>query len=158
MYIFGGFSGLLLNDVLAYTPPSCLAFSNPTLCAAAGPGLRCHWVNSRCVLWEPKPLEHMFHAPFCHAQPGMLIWGPLCLTESNHFSLSVTFSLYIFSPSCQPTFPETYSTITRKCCSLRASFFMRMIIILHDLASEVCLHSIIIGTRGQCCNNYLILK
>lgn len=93
MYIFGGFSGLLLNDVLAYTPPSCLAFSNPTLCAAAGPGLRCHWVNSRCVPWEPKPPEHMFHAPFCPARPGTLIWGPVCLTESNYFSLSVTFSL-----------------------------------------------------------------
>ncbi|XP_044070048.1 attractin-like protein 1 isoform X6 [Siniperca chuatsi] len=69
MYIFGGFSGLLLNDVLAYTPPSCLAFSNPALCAAAGPGLRCHWVKSRCVPWEPKTPEHIFPAPFCPARP-----------------------------------------------------------------------------------------
>uniref|UniRef100_A0AAQ5YU46 Attractin-like 1a n=1 Tax=Amphiprion ocellaris TaxID=80972 RepID=A0AAQ5YU46_AMPOC len=60
MYIFGGFSGLLLNDVLSYTPPSCPAFSSPALCAAAGPGLRCHWVKSSCVPWEPKPLDHTF--------------------------------------------------------------------------------------------------
>uniref|UniRef100_A0AAQ5ZB26 Attractin-like 1a n=1 Tax=Amphiprion ocellaris TaxID=80972 RepID=A0AAQ5ZB26_AMPOC len=69
MYIFGGFSGLLLNDVLSYTPPSCPAFSSPALCAAAGPGLRCHWVKSSCVPWEPKPLDHTFPAPFCPAQP-----------------------------------------------------------------------------------------
>uniref|UniRef100_A0AAQ5XJI3 Attractin-like 1a n=1 Tax=Amphiprion ocellaris TaxID=80972 RepID=A0AAQ5XJI3_AMPOC len=71
MYIFGGFSGLLLNDVLSYTPPSCPAFSSPALCAAAGPGLRCHWVKSSCVPWEPKPLDHTFPAPFCPAQPGI---------------------------------------------------------------------------------------
>uniref|UniRef100_A0A3Q3JKC5 Attractin-like 1a n=1 Tax=Monopterus albus TaxID=43700 RepID=A0A3Q3JKC5_MONAL len=70
IYIFGGFSGLLLNDVLAYTPPSCQAFSNPALCAAAGPGLRCHWVKSRCMPWEPKPPDHIIPAPFCPARPA----------------------------------------------------------------------------------------
>ncbi|XP_035760661.1 attractin-like protein 1 [Neolamprologus brichardi] len=70
MYIFGGFSGMLLNDVLAYTPPSCQAFSSPGLCAAAEPGVRCHWVKSRCVPWKPKPLDHIFPAPFCPARPG----------------------------------------------------------------------------------------
>uniref|UniRef100_A0A7N9AWV3 Attractin-like 1a n=1 Tax=Mastacembelus armatus TaxID=205130 RepID=A0A7N9AWV3_9TELE len=69
MYIFGGFSGLLLNDVLAYTPPSCQAFSNPALCAAAGPGLRCHWAKGRCVPWELKP-DHILPAPFCPARPA----------------------------------------------------------------------------------------
>uniref|UniRef100_A0A7N6BX10 Attractin-like 1a n=1 Tax=Anabas testudineus TaxID=64144 RepID=A0A7N6BX10_ANATE len=64
MYIFGGFSGLLLNDVLAYTPPSCQAFSNPARCAAAGPGVRCHWVKSRCVPWELKSPEHSLPPPF----------------------------------------------------------------------------------------------
>uniref|UniRef100_A0A673B1B3 Attractin like 1 n=1 Tax=Sphaeramia orbicularis TaxID=375764 RepID=A0A673B1B3_9TELE len=59
MYIFGGFSGLLLNDVLAYTPPSCQAFSDPALCAAAGPGLRCHWVQSGCVPWEAGPPDRV---------------------------------------------------------------------------------------------------
>uniref|UniRef100_A0A3Q0RF30 Attractin-like 1a n=1 Tax=Amphilophus citrinellus TaxID=61819 RepID=A0A3Q0RF30_AMPCI len=68
MYIFGGFSGLLLNDVLAYSPPSCQAFSSPAPCAAAGPGVRCHWVKSRCVPWKPKPPDHSFPAPFCPAR------------------------------------------------------------------------------------------
>lgn len=83
MYIFGGFSGLLLNDVLAYTPPSCLAFSNPTSCAAAGPGLRCLWVQSRCIPWEPKPPEYTLPATFCPARPGkssaQLILCRVCL-------------------------------------------------------------------------------
>lgn len=83
MYIFGGFSGLLMNDVLAYTPPSCLAFSNPTSCAAAGPGLRCLWVQSRCVPWEPKPPEYTLPATFCPARPGkssaQLILCHVCL-------------------------------------------------------------------------------
>lgn len=71
MFIFGGFSGLLLNDVLAYTLPSCPAFSTPTLCAAAGPGLRCHWLNGGCHPWEPRAPEHTtFRPAFCPARPG----------------------------------------------------------------------------------------
>uniref|UniRef100_H2S6G2 Attractin like 1 n=1 Tax=Takifugu rubripes TaxID=31033 RepID=H2S6G2_TAKRU len=65
MYIYGGFSGPLLNDVLAYTPPSCPAFSNPIACAAAGPGVRCHWVNGRCLAWEPRSSEQVVPAAFC---------------------------------------------------------------------------------------------
>lgn len=75
MYVFGGFSGLLLNDVLAYTPPSCQAFFNSVQCAAAGPGLRCQWVRSRCVSWEPKPPEDVSPAPFCPPRPGTLHWS-----------------------------------------------------------------------------------
>uniref|UniRef100_A0A8C2X7D6 Attractin-like 1a n=1 Tax=Cyclopterus lumpus TaxID=8103 RepID=A0A8C2X7D6_CYCLU len=70
MFIFGGFSGLLLNDVLAYTPPSCRAFSNRALCDAAGPGVRCQWVKSGCVPWEPNAPDHSVPAPFCPGRPG----------------------------------------------------------------------------------------
>ncbi|KAM8859451.1 attractin-like protein 1 isoform 5-T5 [Spinachia spinachia] len=69
MFVFGGFSGLLLNDVLAYTPPSCRAFSQPAACGAAGPGLRCHWVGSRCDPWQPKAAEHSVPAHFCPPRP-----------------------------------------------------------------------------------------
>ncbi|CAB1432940.1 unnamed protein product [Pleuronectes platessa] len=69
MLIFGGFSGVLLNDVLTYTPPSCRAFSNPALCAAAGPGLRCHWVKTRCSPWEPKPPDQILPAVICPSRP-----------------------------------------------------------------------------------------
>lgn len=92
MYIFGGFSGLLLNDVLAYTPPSCLAFSNQNSCTAAGPGLRCQWVTGRCVPWESKPPGHIFKPPFCPVRPGTLIVGPVWLIESYQMSLYVTDS------------------------------------------------------------------
>uniref|UniRef100_A0A8C4EDP5 Attractin-like 1a n=1 Tax=Dicentrarchus labrax TaxID=13489 RepID=A0A8C4EDP5_DICLA len=83
MYIFGGFSGLLLNDVLAYTPPSCPAFSNPASCNAAGPGLRCHWVKSRCVPSEPRSPEHIFPAPFCPPRPGTLHTDEQCFRFSD---------------------------------------------------------------------------
>lgn len=97
MYIFGGFSGLLLNDVLAYTPPSCQAFSDPALCAAAGPGVRCHWVKSRCVPWEPKPAAHIFPAPLCPSRPGTLHRDPVCWPIPFHLSrCSFCFFLNIF--------------------------------------------------------------
>lgn len=94
MYIFGGFSGLLLNDVLAYTPPSCQAFSNPALCATAGPGLRCHWGKNKCVPWEAKPPDQMLPAPFCPARPGASHWAPAARLSLCHSSMSVTFSLF----------------------------------------------------------------
>lgn len=72
MYIYGGFSGPLLNDVLVYTPPSCLAFPDPAACAAAGPGVRCHWVSSGCRSWEPEPPEQTVPAVFCRKPAGML--------------------------------------------------------------------------------------
>ncbi|XP_015671302.1 attractin-like protein 1 [Protobothrops mucrosquamatus] len=55
MYIFGGFSSILLNDILVYKPPNCEAFRDEDLCKAAGPGLRCLWNKNHCVSWE---LEH----------------------------------------------------------------------------------------------------
>uniref|UniRef100_A0A3P9NJK9 Attractin-like 1a n=1 Tax=Poecilia reticulata TaxID=8081 RepID=A0A3P9NJK9_POERE len=70
MYVFGGFSGVLLNDVLAYYPPSCQAFLSPTLCLAAGSGVRCLWVKSRCLPWESKQYDHIVPASFCPARPG----------------------------------------------------------------------------------------
>ena len=76
MYIFGGFSGLLLNDVLAYTPPSCPAWADPDACAAAGPGVRCHWVKGQCVPWEPHLAADVVPAPFCPLRPGTLAGHP----------------------------------------------------------------------------------
>ncbi|KAG7256962.1 hypothetical protein CRUP_037531, partial [Coryphaenoides rupestris] len=69
MYLFGGFSGLLLNDVLAYTPPSCLAFAGPDACAAAGPGVRCHWIKGQCFPWEPRLAADMVPPAFCPIRP-----------------------------------------------------------------------------------------
>lgn len=74
------------------------------------------------------------------------------------FSVRLLLSLQIFSLTYQHISPKTCSTITHKCCSQEVYPSMRVIIILEDLASEVCLHIIMIGTEGQCCNNYPILK
>ncbi|XP_057681701.1 attractin-like protein 1 [Corythoichthys intestinalis] len=52
MVVFGGFSGVLLHDVLAYRPPSCRAFATEESCAGAGPGVRCIWSRGRCIPWE----------------------------------------------------------------------------------------------------------
>lgn len=150
MYIFGGFSGVLLNDVLAYTPPSCQAFSSPAGCAAAGPGVRCHWVKSRCLPWEPKQPLLNIPAPFCPARPGRLHYHPIhacffCLSVNIFHINIILLKMYII-------------IFLHKCCSLKASCFIIIIIIPKASGSEGCSHIVIIGTEGQRHNNYLILK
>uniref|UniRef100_A0A8C4NUU2 Attractin like 1 n=1 Tax=Dicentrarchus labrax TaxID=13489 RepID=A0A8C4NUU2_DICLA len=65
MYVFGGFSGMLLNDVLVYRPPSCQAFLAEEGCTKAGPGVRCIWSRGRCLPWEPSMANGSLNsAPF----------------------------------------------------------------------------------------------
>uniref|UniRef100_A0A8C7UMU6 Attractin-like protein 1 n=1 Tax=Oncorhynchus mykiss TaxID=8022 RepID=A0A8C7UMU6_ONCMY len=64
MYVFGGFSGVLLNDVLVYTPPSCQAFSEEQRCANASPGIRCVWLRDHCVPWDTSHANGSVPAPF----------------------------------------------------------------------------------------------
>ncbi|XP_043998688.1 attractin isoform X1 [Gambusia affinis] len=54
MYVFGGFNSLLLSDILTYTSPSCSAFSSPSSCSQAWPGIHCVWNGSlrACLPWE----------------------------------------------------------------------------------------------------------
>ncbi|XP_074151794.1 attractin-like protein 1 isoform X4 [Sminthopsis crassicaudata] len=52
MYIFGGFSSVLLNDILVYKPPNCKAFRDEELCKNAGPGIKCLWNKNNCESWE----------------------------------------------------------------------------------------------------------
>ncbi|XP_007574327.1 attractin-like protein 1 [Poecilia formosa] len=66
MYVYGGFSSVLLNDVLVYRPPSCQAFMAEDGCVKAGPGVRCIWSRGRCVPWEPSMANGSFSpVPFC---------------------------------------------------------------------------------------------
>ncbi|XP_035610411.2 attractin-like protein 1 isoform X1 [Oncorhynchus keta] len=65
MYVFGGFSGVLLNDVLVYTPLSCQAFSEEQRCANASPGIRCVWLRDHCVPWDTSHANGSVPAPFC---------------------------------------------------------------------------------------------
>uniref|UniRef100_A0A672MD10 Attractin like 1 n=1 Tax=Sinocyclocheilus grahami TaxID=75366 RepID=A0A672MD10_SINGR len=64
MYVFGGFSSVLLNDVLIYRPPSCEAFLGQERCEAAGPGVRCIWKGGCCMSWEPSFTNSATPAPF----------------------------------------------------------------------------------------------
>lgn len=71
MYVFGGFAGVLLNDVLVYRPPSCQAFLAEEGCVKAGPGVRCIWSRGRCLPWEPSMANgSLFPAPFCPPKAG----------------------------------------------------------------------------------------
>uniref|UniRef100_A0A8B9L738 Attractin-like 1b n=1 Tax=Astyanax mexicanus TaxID=7994 RepID=A0A8B9L738_ASTMX len=70
MYVFGGFSSVLLNDVLIYRPPSCEAFLGQERCEAAGPGVRCVWRKTRCISWEPSFTSNTIPAAFCPAKPA----------------------------------------------------------------------------------------
>lgn len=65
MYVFGGFSGVILNDVLVYKAGSCEALLDVALCQSAGPGIRCVWVNERCVSWDSSHTDGSVPASFC---------------------------------------------------------------------------------------------
>ncbi|XP_056616392.1 attractin-like protein 1 isoform X2 [Triplophysa dalaica] len=65
MYVFGGFSGVILNDVLVYKAGSCEALLDVALCQSAGPGIRCVWVNERCVSWDSSHSDGSVPASFC---------------------------------------------------------------------------------------------
>ncbi|KPP68547.1 hypothetical protein Z043_112770 [Scleropages formosus] len=69
MYVFGGFSSVLLNDVLVYKPPSCEAFLQEEGCLKAGPGIRCAWSKSRCVPWDSAHTNGSVPTASCPARP-----------------------------------------------------------------------------------------
>uniref|UniRef100_A0A8C3F7H7 Attractin-like protein 1 n=1 Tax=Chrysemys picta bellii TaxID=8478 RepID=A0A8C3F7H7_CHRPI len=62
MYIFGGFSSVLLNDILVYKPPDCEAFRQEELCKNAGPGIRCLWNKNHCESWESGHANNVLEA------------------------------------------------------------------------------------------------
>uniref|UniRef100_A0A8C1Q106 Attractin-like 1a n=1 Tax=Cyprinus carpio TaxID=7962 RepID=A0A8C1Q106_CYPCA len=68
MYVFGGFSGVILNDVLVYKPANCEAFLEVDLCQSSGPGVRCVWIEERCVPWDSSHANDTLPASFCPAR------------------------------------------------------------------------------------------
>uniref|UniRef100_A0A8C2QXS7 Attractin like 1 n=1 Tax=Capra hircus TaxID=9925 RepID=A0A8C2QXS7_CAPHI len=62
MYIFGGFSSVLLNDILVYKPPNCKAFRDEELCKNAGPGIKCIWNKNHCESWDSGNTNNILRA------------------------------------------------------------------------------------------------
>lgn len=54
LYIYGGFDGQMLSDIIKYTPGSCTVLIKAETCLNTRPGLKCVWdiSHSRCVAVE----------------------------------------------------------------------------------------------------------
>ncbi|XP_064603271.1 LOW QUALITY PROTEIN: attractin-like protein 1 [Liolophura sinensis] len=50
VYIFGGFSGVMMNDIYKYTPGNCTRIQDKTECETDHPGVQCKWSDGQCVL------------------------------------------------------------------------------------------------------------
>ncbi|XP_035260007.1 attractin-like protein 1 isoform X1 [Anguilla anguilla] len=81
MYLFGGFSSVLLNDVLVYRPPSCEAFRSQEACLHPGPEVRCIWSRGRCVSWDPAHTNGSLPTTFC--PPKFLAADERCYRYSD---------------------------------------------------------------------------
>lgn len=101
---------------------------------------------TRCCL-----LLFALHDPVRH--PGLLLPGRVFVIHPCLW-LSLSLSLSFMSTLCVNVHHNHTGLLAPK----RPIFFMKCLIIRKYLASEVSLHNIIMGTEGQCCNNYLILK
>ena len=57
LYIYGGFDGQMLSDIIKYSPGECGYLSNPTTCLNAKIGVKCVWDHncSKCVHIENIP-------------------------------------------------------------------------------------------------------
>lgn len=49
LYIYGGFDGQLLSDMLKYTPGNCSYFTKEEKCLHARPGVKCIWDNQKML-------------------------------------------------------------------------------------------------------------
>ncbi|XP_045189684.2 attractin-like protein 1 [Mercenaria mercenaria] len=49
MYIFGGFTGVMENDVMIYEPGSCSVYTENTTCVNSLPGRVCVWTDKGCL-------------------------------------------------------------------------------------------------------------
>ncbi|XP_046382799.1 attractin-like protein 1 isoform X2 [Ischnura elegans] len=46
-YVYGGFDGQMLSDLLSYTPGNCSHFKDAESCLKASPGVKCIWVGGQ---------------------------------------------------------------------------------------------------------------
>ncbi|KAL1514087.1 hypothetical protein ABEB36_003406 [Hypothenemus hampei] len=60
LYVYGGFNGQMLNDMLKFTPGNCHYYNSSNSCLTSRPGVKCVWdiKNIRClpVMRVPKEI------------------------------------------------------------------------------------------------------
>lgn len=57
LYIYGGFDGQMLNDMLKYTPGNCVNLTKVETCLNTRPGIKCIWdtKNAKCISVSEAP-------------------------------------------------------------------------------------------------------
>ncbi|EFA10578.2 Attractin-like protein 1 [Tribolium castaneum] len=61
LYIYGGFDGQMLSDMLKYTPGSCTNFITSNECLSKKPGVKCVWDmrNNFCTAIQNIPVKNL---------------------------------------------------------------------------------------------------
>lgn len=57
LYLYGGFDGQMLSDILKYTPGTCSYLTTPNSCLSTRSGVKCVWDhrNNKCVAIQDVP-------------------------------------------------------------------------------------------------------
>uniref|UniRef100_A0A2M4CRS9 Putative attractin n=1 Tax=Anopheles darlingi TaxID=43151 RepID=A0A2M4CRS9_ANODA len=62
LYIYGGFDGQMINDMLKFTPGDCRSLNRSELCLNARPGVKCVWdiQRSKCLAVSDVEPDRLF--------------------------------------------------------------------------------------------------
>ncbi|XP_022918450.1 attractin-like protein 1 [Onthophagus taurus] len=71
LYIYGGFDGQMLSDILKYTAGNCSALKNQTACLSQKPGVSCAWdnSNSKCIPINDRSIK-WYELQDARTEPG----------------------------------------------------------------------------------------
>uniref|UniRef100_A0A7N6A1F6 Attractin-like 1b n=1 Tax=Anabas testudineus TaxID=64144 RepID=A0A7N6A1F6_ANATE len=126
MYVFGGFSSVLLNDVLVYRPPSCQAFLSEEGCEKAGPGVRCVWTNMSQIEM------HTLILTVCCPSPCLF----LVTVDERCYRFSDCASCTANSNGCQWCDDKKCISAVSNCTSLQFTYLDALFFLLAQQCSE----------------------
>ncbi|XP_069690268.1 attractin-like protein 1 isoform X2 [Periplaneta americana] len=110
LYIYGGFDGQMLSDMLRYTPGNCGSFTDQSTCLNTRPGVKCVWDKRemRCQPITDLPRIFVMTAPEPQdMQSGEEEMYSRCPEESRS---SITASVITYSALCSG-FPDCLSCV-----------------------------------------------